>query len=164
MSTAIRRPCARCNQGKGVATCNGCQQILCIKHFTEHRDELTKLMDNISEEHDTLQGDLFQENVEHPLLFRIDHWEQESIKKIQVVAQTARIKLQQIFNRNKQQVKSSVEHLTNELQISRESADYTELDIKRWSDELNALKEKLKDWSTIDMRDDNHPEFNYSFN
>jgi hypothetical protein len=153
-----RRPCAKCSTGRGIATCNGCQQMFCINHFTEHREELSNIMDNISLEHDLLCGDLCQENLEHPFLSRLDTWEQESILKIQTAAQTARTKLQQIFTQKRDEVKTSVEYLTNELQASRESADYTENDIQKWTEKLKTLREKLNDWSTVTIEDDDHLE------
>jgi hypothetical protein len=159
MSTKTRKPCARCNNGKGVAACNGCQLIFCVNHFTQHREELSKLMDNVSQERDSLLGDLYQENLEHPFLSRIDNWEQESIKKIQTAAQAARTKLQEIFNRRKDEIKLSVEKLTNELQDSREPADYTEADINKWSETLKTLRKTLEDWSTVVMQENDHAEF-----
>jgi hypothetical protein len=115
-------------------------------------------MNNISEEHDILWSDLCQENLEHPLLLRIDIWEQESIKKIQTAAQTARAKWQQIFNRKKDEIKSSIEHLTDEIRFSQESANYTESDISKWMEKLTTLRKTLQDCSTIDMIDDNQAE------
>ena len=117
--------------------------MFCLNHFTEHRDELSKLMDNISQDHDFLQGDVCQENLEHHFLTRIDNWEEESIKKIQTAAQTARTKLQQIFTRKKDEIKSLLETLTNELQYSRDSADYTESDIRKWTEKLKTLRNTL---------------------
>ena len=80
-TSETRRSCVKCSTGKAIAACNGCRQMFCIHHFTEHREELSNLMDNVSQEHDLLWGNLFQGNFEHPFLHRIDAWEQESIKK-----------------------------------------------------------------------------------
>jgi len=157
-STKIRKPCAKCNHGKGVAACNGCQKIFCVNHFTEHREEISKSMDNVSQEHDLFQADLCQENFEHPFLSHIDNWEQESIKKIQIAAQTARVKLQEIYNRKKDEAKSSMEKLTNELKLSRECEDYTETSISKWTEKLKTLQETFKDWSTVNMENDGHAE------
>lgn len=154
----VRKPCARCTNGRGVALCNGCDQMFCINHFTEHREELSKLMDNISQEHDFFQSELRQENLEHPFLSRINTWEEESIKKIQTTAQTARIKLEEIFNRKKNETKPTIEHLANELLAVRDSADYTETDIKKWTDKLKILRDTFKDWSSVNLENDNQSE------
>ncbi len=158
MSKTIRRPCAKCLNARGVAACNGCNQMFCLNHFTEHRDELSKLMDNISQDHDFLLDDVCKENLEHPFLPRIDNWEEESIKKIQTAAQTARDKLQQIFTRKKDETKILLENLTNELQSSRDSADYTENDISKWTEKLKTFRNTLEDWSTTQLVNDNHAE------
>ena len=82
----------------------------------------------------------------------------ESIKKIQDAAQTARTKLQQIFTQKKVEIKSTIENFTIELQHSRESADYTENEINKWTEKLKTLRKALTDWSTGILEDDDHPE------
>jgi L-lysine 2,3-aminomutase len=107
-------------------------------------------MNNISEQHDYLRNDLCQENLEHPLLSRINNWEQESIIKIQTTAQA-------IFNQTKDEIKSSVEKLATELYDRQQSMDYTENDINKWTEKLKTLREKLENWSTIKMEYENEP-------
>src|SRR5689334_16342849 len=122
MSSATRKKiCSKCNKSGGVATCDGCQQSFCTKHFIEHRQELSQQMDNIGQEHDVLQRDLTSEHGTHPLLARINQWEQESIEKIQTAAKSARLGLQKLLNEAKNSLKISISKMTEELQSSRES-------------------------------------------
>src|ERR1700677_934414 len=97
-SALLKNPCAKCDKGGGVTTCDGCQQSFCIKHIIEHRQELAIQLDNIGQEHDLFRRDLTQENSAYPLFIRIDEWEQESITKIQVAAEAARADLQQLLD------------------------------------------------------------------
>ena len=79
-------PFYKCEKGGGVFTCDECQPSFCRKHSEGHRQELTKEMEIIDQEHDILQRYIMREIDTHPLLSRIDLWEEESINKIQQVA------------------------------------------------------------------------------
>ncbi len=35
-SANVKKPCTTCRKSAGVATCDGCQQSFCSKHFVEH--------------------------------------------------------------------------------------------------------------------------------
>jgi len=147
MATAnitLKKPCSTCDKGGGIFTCDGCQQSFCRKHSEEHRQELAIQMDSVGQEHDILQRDINRDVGTHPLLSRIDIWERESIYKIQQVANKARADLNQLIGEKKQELKTTMGRLTNELQSSRESEDYTELDLKKWIDQLNELRQDLE--------------------
>ncbi|CAF0933658.1 unnamed protein product [Adineta steineri] len=141
--TLTRRVCGKCNKGAGTAMCYGCEQAFCTKHFLEHRQDLSQQMEYIGQEHDVIQRDLTHEQDTHFLITRINQWEQESITKIQIAAQSARTNLQQLLNRPKNNLQTSVSKITEELQSSRELDDYTELDIKRWTDQLQEFRKIL---------------------
>jgi hypothetical protein len=143
-NTTLKKPCSKCDKGGGIFTCDGCHQSFCRKHSEEHRQELTIQMDSLGQEHDILQRDINREANPHPLLSRIDMWERESINKIQQVANQARADLNRLINQKKQELKTTVGRLTNEIQFSRESEDYTELDLKNWINQLNELREDLE--------------------
>jgi hypothetical protein len=156
-SANVKKLCATCKKGAGVATCDGCQQSFCSKHFVEHRQELSQQMDNIGQEHDLLQRDLDQHNTDSSLLSRINTWEQESIAKIQVAAEAARADLQELLDENKKELKKSVNKITDELQSCRESDDYTEIDINKWIQQLQALRKMLESPSTICIDENETP-------
>ncbi len=67
----------------------------------------------------------------HPLSVHINAWELESIVKIQITAETARIILQQIIYRNRNEFKITMKKIHDELRVSRESADDTEIELKK---------------------------------
>ncbi|CAF3949412.1 unnamed protein product [Rotaria sp. Silwood1] len=127
-STNMKQICAKCNKGGGIAMCHGCQQLFCTKHFVEYRQELSQQIDQIGQEHDLLRQDLSREENIDSFLVRIDQWEQESIKTIQICAQNARTTFQQLHNQTKNELKISFDKLTQEIRDYRESYDYTEID------------------------------------
>ncbi len=94
-SSSSKAPCATCtNKAAGIFRCEGCLQVFCRKHLNEHRDLLNHQLDQIVLEHDTLQQTIVEnkskQNKQHPILKQIDKWEQDSIVKIQQIAEEAR--------------------------------------------------------------------------
>jgi len=148
-SANVKNSCATCKKNSGVATCDGCQQSFCGKHFGEHRQELSQQIDNISQERDLLRRDLDQHNIDNSILSRINTWEQESIAKIQVAAEAARTNLKELFDKNRKELQKSVNRITDELQSCRESDDYTEIDINKWIQQLQAIRKMLESPSII---------------
>jgi hypothetical protein len=150
-STSVRQPCIKCGKGLGITTCGGCQEWFCTKHFVEHRQELATQMDHVGQEHDLLQRDLDQENITHPLLACINEWEKKSIKKIKAAAEKARVNLRKYLGGTKNQVKISLCQVNNDLQSSRESDDYTEVELEKWIKQLKQLRTMLEKPSTIEI-------------
>lgn len=143
-TTSEKRPCFKCEKGSGIFSCDGCQQSFCRKHAEEHRQELSAQMELIGQEYNTLQRDINNENIVHPLLSQIDKWERELIEKIHHVANQARNDLKQSTDERKQELKTTMNRLTSELQASRETEDYTEADLKRWTERLNQVRMDLE--------------------
>jgi septal ring factor EnvC (AmiA/AmiB activator) len=108
-------------------------------------------MDNIGQEHDLFRRDLSEKNSIHPLLSRIDEWEQSSIKKIQEAAEEGRCELQKCLDHTKNTLKKSLDELTQELQSTRESDDYTEIDLTKWTKQLEKLRRMLEKPPELDI-------------
>ena len=159
MSTnGTKKPCAKCSKGAGVTTCDGCQQCFCTKHFVEHREELSQRMDLIREDQQRFQRETTSINVKevskHPFLTKIDSWERESIAKIQLAAETSRNQLRQLLDRTKIDLKLSIDKINDELEKSRQTEDFTENDLKRWTEQLKDLRQRLETPPTIVMNYD----------
>ena len=137
--------------------CYGCESAFCTKHFIEHRQELSQQMDDVGQVHDVLRKDLTNELGSHPALAQINQWEQESIIKIQTAAQSARVDLQKLLHQVQTNLKESVSKMTTELQSHRESDDYTEIDIKRWIDQLQAFRSALDAPININIEHETDP-------
>lgn len=156
-SSTIKTPCVTCEKSAGIAICSGCQKQFCVKHFLEHRTDLSAQMDRVGEQHDLIRRDFNKDPVEHPLQARIDQWEQETIVKIQVAAEAARADLREILDRRRNEMKTSIDRLTTELQTSQESNDYTETDLDRWRNKLNQLEQLLHSPDQLDLVFDSSP-------
>ena len=143
-SGITRQACVKCEKGLGIITCGGCQQWLCTKHFIEHRQELAIRIDNIGQEHDLFRRDVIQPTIDHPLLTRVNQWEQQSIDRIKGAAEEVRTNLQQYLINTKGQIKTSLDQLTNDLQSSRNTDDYTEIELDKWIKQLQEFREALE--------------------
>jgi hypothetical protein len=149
-----KKPCCKCNKGGATFTCNGCRQSFCLKHTSDHRQELSQQMDNIGQQHDVLKRDIDEQSINKKLLAQIDRWEKESIEKIRSSADAARTDLKQLTEESKSQLSGLMSKLSNELHSNRESDDYTEDDLNRWVNQLKELREELEKPSEIKIVED----------
>jgi predicted nucleic acid-binding Zn-ribbon protein len=157
MASAIaRQPCGKCDKGVGKLICGGCQQWYCNKHYNEHQEELVKEMDDIAKKHDELHSHLTMDNmnIEHPFLVRTNEWEERSIHRIRTAANEARTKLKQSLDQIKEETKALLSLVADELKSGRESEEYTEVELKRWMDELETLKQHLLNPPEIELHSD----------
>ena len=78
-----------------------CRNIL-YKHVVEYRQTLHHQLDEVIVEHDSLQQTIIENRDQsHPLMDYIDEWEQNSIKKVQQIAQEARQKVAELTQMHK---------------------------------------------------------------
>lgn len=159
MATAIERkvPCSTCQKATGIFTCRGCRKDFCSRHVAEHRQEINKQMDEVATKHDQLQQIIADQEVQptcHPLMERIDEWEQQSVNKIHQTADDARKQALIIIDKFRIQVKPDLASLTTELTKARNEDDYVETDLKEWTEKLDKLKIDLTAAQAIDFDQD----------
>lgn len=150
-SSMHREECIQCEQGLGITICGGCQEWFCSTHFAEHRKEMATKMDDISEDIDFIQHAFIERNSTHPRLTRIDQWEQQSINKIRAEAEEARNDLRKSLTRIKDQVKTELHQITKDLESSRHSDNYTEIELNKWKDQLKEFRMMFHEQTLIDI-------------
>ena len=92
-SASGRNRCVTCGKERATSKCAGCAQDFCFNHLVEHRQGLSKQLDELEVDRDTIQQTIIQQTNKlktHPLIKKIDQWEEDSIKKIQKIANEAR--------------------------------------------------------------------------
>jgi hypothetical protein len=163
-SAIVRKPCVKCQKHLSKDICVGCLQSFCREHYDEHRLEIASEMHDVSQKLDEFQAYLAMENMysEHPLILRINEWEQRSISRIQEVAENVRTKLKQSLDEVKEVTKTSLSQVADELEISRVRADYTEIELKSWMNQLEGLKQQFKDPSKFELYGDIQDDTNAS--
>jgi hypothetical protein len=153
-STDTKKQCATCNKNGGILICDGCQQIFCGKHVSEHRQNLAEQLDSIMQEHDLLQHETEQISIDHSSLRKIDQWEKESVQKIRLTAETARKNLQEKLNQSKQRLSKICHDMAVDIRSSRVADDYSENDFIRWSEQLKTLELEITSSSLINIIED----------
>jgi hypothetical protein len=158
-SANSKKQCVTCNKSGGILICDGCQQAFCVKHVTEHRQELGVQLDGIIQEHDLLQQEIDNPSAKkNPSLKKIDKWEKDSIAKIQTAAETARKTLQELLEKSKERLKKVCRDVTENIHSSREADDFSEHDLDRWNKQLKELQLEVTSPSSFKLiQDKNAP-------
>ncbi|CAF2810619.1 unnamed protein product [Rotaria sp. Silwood2] len=139
-TTCKKRPCSKCDKAADILTCHGCGKDFCYRRVAEHRQELNKQMDELTTYYDQFQQTIAKQDSQpdcHPLIQKINTWEQESIDKIRREADDARKQLLTILATHRSKVTNDLTHLIQELRKARNEDDYVETDLKEWMERLN---------------------------
>lgn len=161
MANAIGRTrCATCGKEKATLKCGGCSQDFCFDHVADHRQELSKQLDDVEVSRDLFRQKLTEQTAnsqKHTLIKQVDEWEHDSVIKIRQTAEEARQILLQHTTTHIKQVEVKLNKLTNQLRQQREENDFFETDLYRWKEELMRLAEELDKPSNIRLRYDPTP-------
>lgn len=150
-----QKQCATCNKVGGIMICDGCKQTFCGKHVIEHRQQLALQLEHIMQEHDCIQQDIVLQRDNHPSFQQIDQWEKESIMKIQEVAEKARVDLRQIVQSSCERLTKTCRDIAMNLRSAQEAENFSEVDLTRWTQQLNDLKSQIQSPTPIDIPKEN---------
>jgi phosphoglycerate-specific signal transduction histidine kinase len=161
MATAITiTPCFTCDKMKAMVKCEGCSKMYCINHFEDHRQELSKQLEEVEVTRDLFRQSLTEkitESQKHSFTAQIDEWENESIDKIRQAANEARQVLLKHAAELNTKMENKLNKLTNQLRQSREAKDFFEPDLNQWIEELTQMKDELVKSSIVTIRQDPTP-------
>src|ERR1700722_12079261 len=125
-STSQKALCATCGKIAGIFMCHGCTQNFCMQHANEHRQTLSKQMDEITLDHNLLKQTIAEQKIDsarHSLMKQIDEWETQSIDKIRRAAEDARKQLLNVVVEHTDNVTKALADLTQELKKARDDDD-----------------------------------------
>ena len=149
-----RRYCHICRRSGGISTCHGCRLTFCAKHVHKHREELASQLEDLMQTHALLRQDIDQSSNEYFYLRKIDHWESESIKRIQKTAEITRADLRQVFDRSKRRLTRVAKDLAVNLNSSWKTDDFAEKELLRWTKQLNELRMEIKSAYSVQLTQD----------
>jgi DNA repair exonuclease SbcCD ATPase subunit len=152
--------CAICGKERRTVLCDGCSQTFCYNHLNDHRQELSKQLDEVEVTRDLFRQTLTEQTSQprkHQLMKEIDDWERDSINKIQQAANEARQLLSKHINGHITEIEVQLNKLTDQLRQSRQDNDFVETDLNQWKEELHRLKEELTKPSSIRLQRDFAP-------
>ena len=141
--------CQICPKNGGESMCGGCKIYFCIKHFDQHRQQLSIKFDaEIVKSHDELLEQMNiadQSNIITSKLFdEINRWETETNEKVHKAAERARHQLTQLLTEEKDMLKKDFEIMRNEVRDRREKVDFDEIDIERLQKQMKKLQMSLQ--------------------
>ncbi|CAF3047934.1 unnamed protein product [Rotaria socialis] len=151
-SSSIKLPCATCAKPIGIVRCEGCLKLFCRTDLNEHRNQLSKQLEEITVEHDLFQQTLNQSTADprsHALISRINAWEKESKNKIKQAAEEARCLIENQAIMNTKQISTRFREMTDRLKKEQKEDTYDERDLKRWKEQLEQLKENFLSPSSV---------------
>lgn len=155
-----RNNCAICGKERRTVLCDGCSQTFCYNHLNDHRQELSKHLDEIEVTRDLFRQTLTEQTSQprkHSLMKEIDKWERDSIRKIQETAEGARQRLSQHITGHITEIEVRLNKLTDQVRASRQDNDFVETDLNQWKHELQRLEEELNKTSRIVLQKDTVP-------
>ncbi|CAF3498356.1 unnamed protein product [Rotaria socialis] len=145
MSTVSTTP-KRCTQCvvDGLYTCNGCNQAFCMRHKTEHRQNIDQRIDSINEQKELLRQEVSRRSIDKSFVEKINEWEKQSIKNIQSTAAEARAELIRLLKESKDQLMDVMHKLSMNFISNVSKAQYIEDNLTAWEKQIATLKNDVE--------------------
>ncbi|CAF5178178.1 unnamed protein product [Rotaria magnacalcarata] len=150
MATGISsNRCSICEKNAAMCNCIGCKAFFCIKHFNEHRQQLSMQFDHdVVKAHDELLEYINQmkqlNNSPSDLFSTIDQWEISMIEIAKRTADRARDQLTQLLNNEKETLQKQFDSLTQEIRSRRAEDEFAENDLRQFRAKINKLQQSFK--------------------
>lgn len=155
--TSGRARCFTCGKEKSTYFCRGCSQDFCFNHLTEHRQILSKQLDEIETDHDQFRQTLIDQKEnpnKHVLLQEISKWEADSINKIKETAKQCKQILIEHTNKNILDVENKLFKLAEQLRQTRQEDEFNEIDVNEIKWKLTNLTKEFTQPPNIIIRQD----------
>lgn len=139
--------CVKCKRPKHTVRCEGCSQDLCFNHIIEHRNDLIEQLNRTEDQLKEFKNEMDEQRAEphkHELMKRIDQWEHESIEKVRQMANETRQDLSVCVIKVIADLDTKWKQLIEQLNQYRHEEDFIDTDIQFLKEELERLKEMLK--------------------
>jgi hypothetical protein len=150
----VKTQCSICKEEKSTFLCRGCEKDFCFDHLTEHRQLINTQLHYIQNDYNEFKQliiDLKNNPEQHSLIKRIDQWEINSIQKIKQRAKECREILINYTNENINQIENKLDNRNEQLISNEKKNDFNEIDLKKFKDKLEKLKEELNQTTNISI-------------
>lgn len=112
--------------------------------LAEHRQQLAQQLEQRVQDHNGIKQDVARNTQDHPLMLRIAEWKQKSVDMINRVANQCRTDVETYIQQVKSSTDKELEKLAQDIKRRNADDDYTEKDLKRWAEELKAIRNELE--------------------
>ena len=152
-----RARCCTCSKEAGACICAGCLQRFCWKDFQRHRQIQEGQLEKIENDHDLFRQmliDQMQNSNNHPLIERVNRWEEDSINQIHQRADQCRQDLIQHVNKCINEIDVQLSHLAQQLKECREGKNFNEIDLNQLREDINKLNNAFENPPTISIEEE----------
>ena len=136
-----------------VVSCDGCTQSLGQLQLNDHRDELNRELEEI-----TNYGEKLAERMNNPAtqisIEQVNRWEQNAIQTVQKTAQECREKIFQQSNKYLQQMKFKLDKLIEQINVLRGEHQFNENDLSELKEKFTQLEKNLVSIPTVSIEQD----------
>jgi predicted protein tyrosine phosphatase len=145
---ATSKSCSKCEKGKGVYFCTGCEEYFCKKDYHDHREKMVNKLEGFIGDrnglHVKINNVTHQKDSRSPLLIQIDEWQIAIIKKVEEIAEQARRQVERLLNTKKVEITAQFEKFSQELIELKETEDFIENDLERLEQTIQQLNQDLQ--------------------
>jgi len=152
---APKAQCSVCCRETSAFICGGCTQYFCRQDLTEHIQKLSRELEEIENDHDEFRqtlNDQKGDSKKRSLIQEIDKWEEDSINKIKQTAEQCRQELIDCTNKFIIKIENKLNDLAGRLKEVRKENEFNEIDLYRFQENLNKLKEELVEPSNVSIQ------------
>ena len=142
--------CPNCDKQEGIVPCLGCKKVFCLKHFQNHRQNLSVELENVVSRRNMLQEDYFTTVAEtfDPTKLgawnTIDEWEQGIKEQARRIADEARQQLDLYFKQSCAQIEKKLNKITETIQQKMERENFMEEDIEKLTNQLDQIEDDIR--------------------
>jgi chromosome segregation ATPase len=155
--------CHICGQDVETFKCTKCDKVFCFSHLQAHREETVLRMQDVQNNLNLTRervNHLEEKLEDHPCMQTIDHWERDSIVKIQQAAENARRTVKKRLTEHLRSMKVELEDLFTNVRQHTEKNKFDETHVNQWNSQLNQLKETIDQPSNITIIESSKPLIN----
>jgi DNA repair exonuclease SbcCD ATPase subunit len=143
MATPVaQNRCVTCEMSKASYKCEGCQRFFCLRHLSDHIQELIQQLDKIENQRNIFKQTL-EEQIKHPLEYflvqQIDQWETKSIQTIKQRANEAKYITHGYFEK----IEMNLQSLTEKIEEYQNENDFNETNVNQLKSQLADLEKQL---------------------
>lgn len=162
-SASNRMICFICNKQKLTYPCQGCSNIFCFDHLTQHRTDPNQQLDQIQNDHDQFRQKINDQKVnptEHGLVRQINRWEKESINKIKQMAKECKQEWINYSNQFFLHLENKLNNFTEQIKAIQRENEVNEIDLNHLRQKFEKLQKELDQPREIFIRQQPTPFIN----
>ena len=142
--TTINLQCSKCYEKEDIFNCQGCAQILCFKHLTDHR-EMIKIQYNEMADHLNCLQETIHEEKPCSFIDQITQWKNDSIERIEQIADNYQRKVINYRTKSVRNIEKELNHLMKELEETSRQNKFNEIHLNKLKRKINKTRRRVSE-------------------